>query len=195
MTTAFALQTPSVVPRTMKGIGFVNVRTFVRNTQGERKWMQLISEMPADDRSALQSVIAVGWYDVNLFARLLRAIDATFGTGDLSLLRGVGAFEAEQDFGRAVRLLMRVVAPSQVFSAERRLWRHFQDSGEWQFSAVNGGVRGVLDGWAVDEALCVELSGYLVRLVEFTGGKNVTVDHSECRARGCNHCVFQFHWA
>jgi hypothetical protein len=194
VTTAVAIQKPAPIEATMKGIGFDNVRAFVKGSYGDRSWAQLLDAMSPSDRATLHSVIAVGWYEVKLFARLLRKLDQTFGKGDSSLLHAVGAYEAEQDFGRALRLLLRVVAPSQVFRAERRLWRHFQDSGEWVFSAIDGGMRGVLTGWEVDEALCVELSGYLVRLVEFTGGTNVTVDHVECRDRRHAACIFDFRW-
>jgi predicted hydrocarbon binding protein len=56
------------------------------------------------------------------------------------------------------------------------------------------GTRGVLSGWAVDEALCVELTGYLRRFLAFTGGKQVSVEHVECCARRGEHCVFEFRY-
>ena len=178
----------------MKGIGFSNVRAFVLEYHGEEAWRQMLSTMSKDDQTELGAAVPVGWYETDLFARLLRKVDATFGTGNMRLLDQVGRFEAEQDFNRVLRLLMRVITPTQIFKAERRLWTHFQDSGEWTVNPLPKGMQGILSDWAVDEALCVELSGYLVRLVEFTGGKNVRVMHSECRARQAESCVFEFRW-
>ena len=139
-------------------------------------------------------MVPVGWYDTDLFARLLRKIDLTFGSGNLRLLDQVGRYEAQQDFNRVLRLLIRVITPMQIFKAQRRLWTHFQDSGSWTVTSTPKGMQGTLSDWAVDEALCVELGGYLVRLVEFTGGKNARVTHTECRARGAANCVFDFRW-
>ncbi|HMI88527.1 MAG TPA: 4-vinyl reductase [Polyangiaceae bacterium] len=150
--------------------------------------------MSQHDQSELGAAVPVGWYETDLFARLLRKVDLTFGTGNLRLLDQVGRYEAEQDFNRVLRLLIRVVTPTQIFKAERRLWTHFQDSGSWTVTSLPKGMQGVLSGWAVDEALCIELAGYLVRLVEFTGGRNVRVLHTECRARGGPDCVFDFRW-
>jgi hypothetical protein len=177
----------------MKGIGFENVRAFVRNNYGERRLSRMIDDMAPPDRAALGSVIAIGWYDVHLFARLLSKLDQTFGKGDHALLRSVGAFEAEQDFGRTLRWLIRgMAAPSLL--ADRRLWEHFQNSGSWSFCAIEGGARGILHGWAIDAALCEELCGYRLRLLELTGCKNVSVEHCECRAAGQHGCIFDFRW-
>ena len=182
------------VPVRMKGIAFSNVQSYVIKHHGDAAWSKMLSTMSQNDQAELGAVVAVGWYETLLFARLLRKIDVTFGTGNLRLLERVGRHEAEQDFNRVLRLLIRVLSPLQMFKAERRLWSHFHDSGSWEFRSLPKGMLGDLSGWAVDEALCVELVGYLVRLLEFTGGKNVRVSHAECRARGAPSCVFEFQW-
>jgi len=182
------------VPVRMKGIGFSNVRAFVIHGHGDVAWKKMLSSMSQHDQSELGAVVPVGWYETQLFARLLRKVDVTFGIGNLRLLERVGRFEAEQDLNRVLRLLLRVMTPMQVFKAERRLWSHFQDSGSWTVSSLPKGVLGVLSDWAIDEALCIELVGYLSRVLEFTGGKNVRVTHAECRARGAANCAFEFRW-
>lgn len=178
----------------MKGIGFVNVRQYVLDKFGEAAWRATLGQMTAADRTMVESVVAVGWYDTYLFARLLRAIDKQCGRGDFGLLNEVGRYEAERDYNRALRMLLRVISPSSIFSGHARLWNHFQDKGKWSFEHKSLSTAGTLSGWATDAALCVELAGYLERMVEFTGGKNVTVSHATCRATGSNECVFNFRW-
>jgi hypothetical protein len=187
----------SVRPATMsmKGIGFTNVRQYVLTKHGARGFQAVLDLLAPDDQLKMQTVLPVGWYDVSLFGRLLRAIDKTFGTGDLSLLRDVGAFEAEQDFNRVLRVFLRVMTPGSIFRAEGHIWKHFQDSGKWRSEPIDNGMRATLSGWSEDPALCEELSGYLVRLVQFTGGKKVTVTHELCRGHGHDACVFVYRWA
>lgn len=46
-------------------------------------------------------------------------------------------------------------------------------------------------GWGgVDVALCRELVGYLGRTLELLGGRDVTMEHRRCRARGDSICEF-----
>lgn len=179
----------------MKGIGFTNVRQYVLTTHGARAYQAVLDQLDPEDQLKMHTVVPVGWYDVSLFARLLRTIDRTFGQGDHSLLRSVGAFEAEQDFNRVLRVFLRVMTPGSIFRAEAHIWKHFQDSGKWRSEPIDNGMRATLSGWSSDAALCEELSGYLVRLVQFTGGQRVTVTHETCRGNGHDECVFVYRWA
>lgn len=178
----------------MKGIGFVNVRNYVLEVHGSERWEEVLKTLSRSDRHEVEAAVAVGWYDVVHFAQLLRSIDQVCGRGDLRLLEKVGAYEAEQDFNRVLRVFLRVLSPAYIFKAEARLWSHFQDTGTWNSVRVDGGVNATLQGWAVDAALCRELSGYLVKVVEFTGGRNVSVEHNTCRALGDSRCVFEYRW-
>jgi hypothetical protein len=174
----------------MKGISFDNARRYVLDRHGEGPWQVVLDHVGPEDRVELEGVVSVGWYDVYLYARVLRAIDACLGQGDLRLLPQVGVFGAERDFNRTLRLFLRALNPPAIVNAQRRLWSHFHGAGVWDASVVPTGLRGVLKDWASDAALCQQLTGYLTRLVEFTGGKNVTVLHPECRSKGNPACVF-----
>jgi hypothetical protein len=178
----------------MKGVGFVNVKKYVSTLYGSAAWQNVLSALPAEDRETADFGLAVGWYDVAAFGRLLRVVDRICGEGDLALLQKIGAYEAEQDFNRVYRIILRTLTPGSFLSAERRIWKQFQDSGDWNWNYVDGGIRAVLTGWEVDRALCVEMGGYLVRVIEFTGGRQVSFDHTECRARRSEQCVFVLRW-
>ncbi len=179
---------------TMKGVGLANVQHYVEHEHGAGAWQRVLESLDAADAHEIATAVAVGWYEVALFARLLRAIDRVCGKGDLRLLRRVGAHEVEQDFNRVLRMFMRVLSPEHIFKAEARLWKHFQDSGEWSSSPVEGGMDATLAGWAADAALCEELAGYLEKLTELAGGHDVRVLHDECRARGASRCVFKYRY-
>ena len=177
-----------------KGVGFANLKGYAESKHGEGAWQKVLARLEPADREVVTSAIAVGWYETLLFARVLRAADAVLGRGNLGLMREIGAWEAEQDFNRVMRVFLRILTPEQVFKAEARLWRHFQDSGIWTMTPVASGIDGDLRGWAVDEALYLELSGYLARLLEYAGGKDVVVTHSKCRSRGHDVCRFENRW-
>lgn len=185
---------PAAALQQMKGIGFANIQSYVRAKHSEAKWVEVLAALGKEDGRIVASTVAVGWYDVMLFARLLRAVDKICGRGDLELMDEIGKFEAQQDLNRVLRVFLRVLSPLQIFRVEARLWSHFQDSGKWESHHVANGVDATLTGWTIDQALCQELAGYLVRLMEFAGGKNVRVLHPTCRARGAQKCVFQYRW-
>ncbi len=191
---AAALLVSTAPVKRMKGVGFVNVRTFVQKDYGDEAWAAVLGRLGREEREQVAHALAVGWYPTLLFARLLRMVDLECGRGDFNLLRRVGAAEAEQDFNRVYRVFLRTLKPAAFFAAEARLWKHFQDSGSWRWHSIPGGMEATLEGWEADEALCIELAGYLAKVIEFTGGKHVRVDHPACVCRGYPGCTFMLRW-
>lgn len=61
---------------------------------------------------------------------------------------------------------------------------------------TEGGVDGLLiDSAIVHDVFCRNLQGYLQRLFELVGAKDVTVGHPECRVQGGALCRFAIRWA
>ena len=180
---------------TMKGISFVNVRKFVLEEHGAAKLEEVMALLRPTDRSELASAVAVGWYDTPMFCRLLRAVDDVCGNGDLRLVPRLGAYQAEHDFPRTLRALMRVVSPESLFTMHHRLWRHFQSGGAWEMTHLGPTeMTSILRDFVVDEAICLDLVGYCTRWLEFTGAHNVLIEHPSCRARGGATCTFRASW-
>jgi len=176
-----------------KGVGATNCRSFVVKRFGEEGWAKVLAELSVDDQDDLRAIIPVGWYPLALYARLLRAIDAVCGGGrDMQVLYELGRFSAEHDLTTIHRMFLRFANPAYIIEKTGELWRRFHDTGTWEVTREPGGVTAVLTGWGyVDEALCVQLTGYTTRALELAGAKNVVMDHARCRARGDKECRFR----
>jgi hypothetical protein len=179
-----------------KGVGFINVRAFVTERFGAGAWRELTSSLEASDRDLLDGVVSVGWYDLRLYARLIRKLDERFGDGDLKLVHSLGRFEAEHDLTTIHQWFLRLVRPSIAIEQTGKYWRRFHDTGEWVIERRgNREVMGTLVGWGVvDTALCRELVAYMARTLELLGGRDVLMDHPRCRARGEDLCEFRLRW-
>lgn len=178
-----------------KGVSFVNAKAFCEE-RGADAWPKVLGVLAEADRDTLQSVLAMGWYDLDLYARLIRAIDEQLGRGDLALLQPLGRFGAERDLTTVQRLFFRLSNPAYAIEKTAEYWRRFHDTGTWVVSRVDGtSVSGTLEGWGhVDRALCAELMGYMPRVIELVGGKDAVMVHPRCRARGAAVCEFVLSW-
>lgn len=180
-----------------KGVGFLNVREFVLGRWGETGWTAVLGRLREHDRQELGSALAVGWYPLELYARLIRAVDDAHGKGNLGLMVELGRFEAERDLTTIHRLFLRFFHPSFIVEKTGTYWQRFHDSGVWEVTRPDrASICGVLRDWGcVDEALCRELVGYIGRSVELAGAQRVSVDHARCRARGEGECRFLVRFA
>jgi len=183
-------------PARTKGVGFINVRAFVTERFGAAAWNTVVAALDAAGRETLASVVSVGWYDLALYARLIRIVDDQLGVGDLRLVHELGRFEAERDLTTIHQWFLKLIRPSIAIEQTGKYWRRFHDTGEWLIRRKGDReVLGTLVGWGVvDSALCRELVAYLARTLELLGGRDVAMDHPRCRARGDVECEFRLRW-
>lgn len=178
-----------------KGVGIHDAMLFTQERFGGAAWPALLSTMSRDDQQVLSSIVAVGWYDLALYARLLNRLADVHGRGDLSLLEELGRFGAEHDLSTMQRLFMRVVTPGFILDQTMKLWSRFQDSGTWRVERTDHRAVGTLTGWGLaDAALCRELLGYIHGMISHGKGEDVRVVHPQCRAHGASACVFVGTW-
>jgi hypothetical protein len=180
-----------------KGINFVNVKAFCDERFGHGAWARVLHAMCADDRAALALVAPEGWHDLALYARLIRTLDATLGRGDLGLIQPLGRYQADRDLSGVFRLVFRFASPIRAVEEASRYWDAMHDSGVWHLRRESDSVvSGVLEGWGVvDRALCLELGGYMPRVIELSGGNDARMIHPKCRANGEASCYFEMSWS
>jgi hypothetical protein len=179
-----------------KGIAFTHARAYVEETFSPSAWVEVLSRVPPEDREVLGSTVATGWYELGLYARLLRTIDAHLGQSNLELLTQIGRWAAEQDFTTIYRLFFRFADPIYAIEKLAEYWRRFHDSGTWTVErSGQGRATGTLREWGfVDRALCRETAAYMSRVLELVGATEVRLTHPRCRADGGGECFFTLTW-
>jgi hypothetical protein len=181
-----------------KGFAFDNVRVFTRTRFGPEGWGATLARMLPDDREVLGAIVSVGWYSLPLYARLLRALDEAYGTGDYAIIVQSARFAAERNLGTVFRTLLRFASPAYMLEKFGQYWPRVHDTGRWELVREAGGdaaTATLYDLGYVDAALCRDLGGYFARTLELVGAKGVILDHARCRARGADACEFRARWA
>jgi DNA-binding CsgD family transcriptional regulator len=173
-----------------KGIRFTNLRTFVTERSGEGAWNGLLATLPGVDAAVLREMVASGWYDHAIRARLVRALAG--GRRGAGVAHELGRFEAERDLTTVHRWFVRVVTPSFAVRNMNVYWRRTEDSGHWTSEVRGGEIVARLHDWnPVEPALCCTVQGYLERTLELLGTGDMTVEHPRCRAHGEAFCEFR----
>jgi hypothetical protein len=179
-----------------KGTNLDNLRAYVLAHHGPKAYEAVLSAMSPEDQAALRAVVANVWYDFALEPRLLRAIDAVLGRGDLSLVDEIAVHVVDADVNGIQRLFMKVANPGYLLVRAGAYWSRFYDSGHWRIvRQSHDRATGILCGFDnTDEAFCRFLGGYIHRLFVLSGAENAVLEHPKCRARGAVECVFRGSW-
>jgi len=173
-----------VVPRT-KGVSFANARAWVEERFGRDAYERVLGRLGPEDAAELRASVAMGWYELSLHSRLLRALDAELGTGDLALVSELGRWEADRDFTLIHRIVLRFASPSIILRKLPDIWKRYYDHGTWEIVRDGDVVIGRLRGWGSDcESLRVELTSWMTRAMELVGARDVHIEQLASRARG-----------
>jgi hypothetical protein len=134
----------------LKGSAYHSTLAFVEEEFGADAKRWVLARLSEEDRALIGGIM------LPIQPRLLRAMEAELGRGDLSL-----------------------VIPSWLIEKGMRLWPTFHTSGEWEVSrAGERAARAELrDLGVVDEAMCATLEGWLIGLLTLAGAKRSAVDH------------------
>lgn len=178
-----------------KGVSFHNAMLFVAERFGEAAWTELIAGMSAADQQALSGIIPIGWYELDLYMRVLVRLSAVYGAGHAQLLQDYGRFSAQQDLTTTHKLVLRFASPGTILNQTMKLWRRFHDTGTWSVVKSSKRAEGTLRDWGcVHEVLCCEMLGYIGMVISLGNGDQAQVEHPECRAQGADSCVFVATW-
>jgi hypothetical protein len=181
----------------LKGSAYLSTLAFIDTHFGALAKERVLARLSPEDRAILGSApLAIQWYPLAPFPRLLRAMEAELGRGDLALVTERGTWAAVQDMRTVHKVLLKLVTPQWVIDKGMKIWPNFHTTGRWEAKRQGDkAARASLhDLGVVDEAMCATLKGWILGLLQLAGIKNATVDHVECRARGAATCVYQVSW-
>ena len=70
---------------------------FVGERFGDSAWQELLSGLSAADQQTLSSLVSIGWYELDLYMRLLVRLQSLYGERNPRLLEDYGRFSAQND--------------------------------------------------------------------------------------------------
>ncbi len=189
--------------RNVRGFEILNTLAFARDRAGRSGMVGSLRRLGATDLARLTGGAAedrrrihrLEWVPYGLHCRLLRAVDAELGDGDLSQLFNIGTFMAERDLPTLFRPLLKLGRPGWVVDAGTKMWGIYHHEGRWELERSPGELIARLEDLTdVDEAYCLTFLGWISRGMELTGAVDVEAHHPVCMARGGSSCVFTGRW-
>lgn len=194
---------PASTPAMTRGQNPRSAFAYVNAQGGSHQLARVLEHLSASDRAVLgvdgragaRPVGADDWVPFSTQARLLRAIDAVLGRGDLTLLPEVGRFMARRDIPSLFRPLLRAGKTGWIISVATRVWRMYHSHGSWELQREKESVLATLvDHPEADAAFCATFIGWVEGALEASGAIEVRGEHVVCAARGARHCVFTASW-
>jgi hypothetical protein len=182
----------------VKGSAFASRILWVRLNQGEAGIVRLLGQVsPALGDVLRHGAVMSRWYPFDLFVEINLALDRTFGSGDLALIKSLGRYGADANLTTIYRLFYKVGTVKWILARASRLWGMHYDSGTLHVETHPGREAGMrVEGFSSPHrAHCLSVLGWAERSVELSGGTDVQSREIACRVQGDRNCRFHISWS
>jgi uncharacterized protein (TIGR02265 family) len=171
---------------------------YVRRTGGEPALQAILARLPPDDAKVLAGwVLPISWYPIGLYLRLDDAIASVMSPHDRKgVFLAMGRASADANLSGPQRPFVREGDPHFLLQAAPQIYAAYYAVGRrtYQRTGETSGVLTTHDAEDVTETDCLTVVGWHVRAIELSGGKDVQVVETRCRARGDDVCEYRCSW-
>jgi serine/threonine-protein kinase len=171
----------------VKATLIVSALDYLSRTYGKQSMERILAALPADDRRLLEGVILpVSWVGMPTYEGLLRSAERVIGSGSGSVAMEIGSALATRDIPSTHRLFLVDATPARAIDRLPQLWRSYYSDGQIRPLTNDGSVARVEIESATGESHvhAMAFAGFLRRLLELCGGREVRVTLVSSRARG-----------
>ncbi|ATB31772.1 TIGR02265 family protein [Melittangium boletus] len=159
---------------------------------------EVLQRLSPEDRKVLGGVIMpIGWYPLELNLRLDAAIADALSPRDRNkAFIEMGRASAEENLKGPHHVFIRQGDPHFLLSHAPEIYRLYYAVGSRSYEKT-GERRAVLrtvGAERVTEADCLTIIGWYQRAIELSGGRDVRIEHTKCRARGHGSCEYACTW-
>jgi predicted hydrocarbon binding protein len=178
----------------VKGTKISSKLAFVKDKFGEEALSNVIASMLVSDQEILHFLLDTGWYPIELYERVLRAICKVAAGGDMSIYSKIGEHSAEHNLNNAYRAF-RSKDPIKLLENMVPMHSMLNDPGEMEVIKEQEGrcVIKVTKPRSTN-IICRISRAFYQRVVELCGASNVRVLETKCSGRGDEFCQFDISW-
>ncbi|MCY1076171.1 TIGR02265 family protein [Archangium lansingense] len=182
----------------IKGSVLITRLNLLMKQGGTGRLQQVLQRLPPADRKVLEGVIMpIGWYPLELNLRLDAAIAEALSPRDRSkAFVGMGRASAEENLNGPHHVFIRKGDPHFLLSHSPEIYRLYYAVGSraYEKTGPRSAMLRTVGAESVTEADCLTIVGWYERAIEMSGGREVRILHTKCRARGNGHCEYLCGW-
>jgi len=196
------LATPHSVTGHLYGTGLLGSTEHFTKKYGPAAAHAVIARLP-QWRSYLRpndpfmGLLGARKYPYAFVGDLVRAMASVAKVGQETYVREFADSGIDRTLTTVARLALRhLVSPREIAKRAQELWNLYHDAGRVTVSEVtdHGYVSTITDWTGHDVMVCHIAAEARRRVVELSGGKNVTVSRERCVAWGHSECRFRIRW-
>lgn len=180
---------------TVKGSPVRSLQKFLESDLSPQQRDSVFRNLPAEYSRLKTPILATETIPVHMLNRLTEEAAKVKGEAVEQFARRAGAEAASDAVKGIYRFFARVLTPTALLSKASQMWQSLYNRGELKVDeSTEGAARIHLANFPSELAGCSRITGWIERMAQLTGAKNVEVEQTQCFAKGQPHCEWRVKW-
>lgn len=181
---------------TVKGSPVRSLQKFIDANLTAEQREQVLAKLPPEYASRFRTpILATEVVPVHMLNRFTEEAAAAKGETVDAFARRAGREAASEAVKGIYRFFAMVMTPPALLSKAGQMWSSLYNRGELRVDSQNDdGANISLTNFPSEASGCARITGWLERMAELTGAKDVRVTQTQCFAKGAKHCQWQVRW-
>jgi hypothetical protein len=182
---------------TVKGSPVRSLQKFVQAELTDEQREAVFRTLPPDYSNRLRGpVLPTETIPVTILNRMTEEAAKIKGEPVDSFARRAGREGATDAVRGIYRFFALVLTPTALLSKASQMWSSLYNRGDMRVAnQTDRGATIALIDFPSEVAGCSRITGWIERMAEMTGVKNVRIQQTQCYAKGAPHCEWSITWS
>jgi uncharacterized protein (TIGR02265 family) len=181
---------------TVKGSPVRSLQKFIDSELTSEQREAVLGALPPEFATRFRApILATETVPVHMLNRFTEEAAKVTGEPVEQFAKRAGREGAADAVKGIYRFFALVMTPPALLGKAGQMWSSLYNRGELKVvEQTDKGARIRLNNFPSETAGCARVTGWLEKMAELTGVKNVRVDQTQCFAKGGACCEWQLHW-
>jgi uncharacterized protein (TIGR02265 family) len=181
---------------TVKGSPVRSLQKFIESELTPEQRQAVLDALPAEYAIRFRSpILATETIPVHMLNRFTEEAAKAKGEPLEAFARRAGREAAGDAVKGIYRFFALVLTPPALISKASHMWSSLYNRGQMRVDEQGDtGARVRIVNFPSEAAGCARVSGWIERMAELTGVKDIRVVKTECFAKGGEHCEWTVNW-
>jgi uncharacterized protein (TIGR02265 family) len=181
---------------TVKGSPVRSLHKFLERELTPAQHRVLLQSLPAEFSTRLRGpILPTETIPVHLLNQMTEEAAKAKGEPVEQFARRAGREAAADAVKGIYRFFALVLTPTALLSRASQMWRSLYNRGEMRVeNQTDRGATIKLVNFPSEIAGCARITGWIERMAELTGVKDVRIQQTQCYAKGGPHCEWSITW-
>lgn len=182
---------------TVKGSPVRSLQKFIDGELTSEQRDAVLHALPADYGQRLRGpVLATETIPVTVLNRFTEEAAKAKGEPVEQFAKRAGREAAADAIKGIYRFFALVMTPSALLGRASQMWSSLYNRGEMKIeNQTDRGATLKLLNFPSESAGCARVTGWIERMAELTGAKEVKVQQTQCFTKGAPHCEWTVRWS